>query len=83
MVADKRVRDLSSSFAVPSSDDQTMMNFGAFGPLEFVFLVLLWALPFVLLVWFIRTVASIAASLRDIAERLGSVERAIRDGSRV
>lgn len=56
------------------------MNFGP-GPFELVFFVLPWALPFILLVWFIRTVAAIAASLRDIAERLTTIERAIRDVS--
>ena len=58
------------------------MNFGGgFGDLGFVFVLLVWALPLVLAIWFIRTVASIAASLRAIANRLESLERAVRDNS--
>jgi hypothetical protein len=55
------------------------MNFGNVGSLEVVFVLMVWALPLALLVWFIRTLAAMAASLRDIADRLGSLGRAIRD----
>jgi hypothetical protein len=58
------------------------MNFGGgLGDLGFVFVLLVWALPLVLAIWFIRTVASIAASLQAIANRLESLERAVRDNS--
>lgn len=57
------------------------MNFGALGFSELIFVLLMWALPLVLLVWFIRTLGSMAASLRDIADRLLAVERAVRDAS--
>jgi uncharacterized protein YoxC len=39
-------------------------------------------LPIVLLVWFIRTLTAIARSLREIADRLSDLERAVRDTSR-
>ena len=57
------------------------MNFGNSGFLEVMFEVLVWLIPVVLLGWFVRTLSSISASLREIAERLGSVEGAIRDVS--
>ena len=57
------------------------MNFGNSGLLEVMFAVLVSLIPVVLLGWFVRTLSSISASLREIAERLGSVERAIRDVS--
>jgi len=47
-----------------------------------LFRLLLWGLPLVLLVWFIRTLTAIASSLRDIADRLSALERAVRDASR-
>ena len=46
------------------------------------FKLLLLGLPFVLLVWFIRMLTAIASSLRDIADRLSALERAVRDTSR-
>ncbi len=55
------------------------MNFGNTNVLEFVFVALIWALPLVLMAWFIRAVTGIAASLRDIAVRLTDIERALRD----
>jgi hypothetical protein len=57
------------------------MNFGGggFGGTEVLFLILIWALPFVIAIWFIRTLSSIARSLRDVVDRLDSVERAIRE----
>lgn len=58
------------------------MNFGTLGGIELFFMLVVWALPLALLVWFIRTVARIASSLRDIADRLGSLERAVRDTER-
>jgi hypothetical protein len=47
-----------------------------------LFTLLLWGLPIVLLVWFIRTLTAIARSLREIADRLSDLERAVRDTSR-
>lgn len=44
--------------------------------------LLLLGLPLVVLVWFIRTLTVIASSLRDIADRLSALERAVRDASR-
>ena len=57
------------------------MNFGSLGLFELLFVLLVWALPLAVMVWFIRTLSSIASSLRDVADRLGSLERAVRDGS--
>ncbi len=57
------------------------MNFGNIGVSELVFILLAWALPFALMVWFIRTLSSMARSLRDIADQLVGLERAVRDGS--
>jgi hypothetical protein len=51
------------------------MNFG----IEVIPFLLVWLLPFALAVWFIRTLTSMAASLREIAERLATLERAVRD----
>jgi cytochrome c-type biogenesis protein CcmH/NrfF len=47
-----------------------------------LFTLLLWGLPIVLLVWFIRTLTAIARSLHEIADRLSDLERAVRDRSR-
>lgn len=58
------------------------MNFGNFGIFEMMFVLLIWGLPIVLLIWFVRTLTAMSVSLRDIAERLASVERAIKDASR-
>ena len=57
------------------------MNFGNINPGGLLFALLLWALPIVLAVWFIRTLTAMAVSLRDIASRLASLERAVRDAS--
>jgi hypothetical protein len=57
------------------------MNFGGIGSLEVLLLfVLAWGIPLALLVWFVRTLSGMAASLRAIAERLASLERTVRDG---
>lgn len=55
------------------------MNFGSIGFAELIFAILLWALPLVLVVWIIRMVMGVSTSLRDIANRLASLERAVRD----
>ena len=52
---------------------------GLWGPL---FSIILWVVPVALLVWFMRTLTTIASSLRDIANRLSDLERAVRDASR-
>ena len=57
------------------------MNFGSIGVAELLFVLLAWAVPLALMVWFIRTLSSMARSLRDIADRLGSLEHAVRDDS--
>lgn len=57
------------------------MNFGTGGFVGLIFALLLWGLPLVLLVWFIRTLTAMSASLRDIADRLLSLERAVRSAS--
>ena len=57
------------------------MNFGDIGGVEFLFVLLLWCLPVLLLVWFIKTLSGMASSLRDIAARLQALERAIRDAT--
>ncbi len=58
-----------------------MMNFGNFGVLGVLFALLLWCLPLVLLVWFLKTLGDIARSLREIAARLEALERAVRDAA--
>ncbi len=55
------------------------MNFGNVGFSQVIPFLLVWLLPLALAVWFIRTLTSMAVSLRDIAERLATLERAIRD----
>ena len=56
------------------------MNFGNIGGMEMLFvLVLAWGIPLALLVWFVRTLSAMAASLRDIADRLATLERSLRD----
>jgi hypothetical protein len=61
------------------------MNFGSVGSSEFLVvflqLVLIWAVPFALAVWLLRTLVGMARSLRDIADRLSLLERTLRDGS--
>lgn len=49
-----------------------------FGPIEVLFVLAAWALPLVLVVWFIRAIASMRDSLQRIAdhvERLGRADR--------
>jgi len=53
------------------------MNFGAFGLGE-IFMLLAWALPFVVAVWFIRTLTGMAAAQRAIAERLAGIEQQLQ-----
>ena len=56
------------------------MNFGGIGSMEVVFLfVLAWGIPLAFLVWFVRTLMKMAASLRDIADRLASLENVVRE----
>jgi hypothetical protein len=58
------------------------MNFGGVGSLEVVLLfVLAWGIPLTFFVWFVKTLSAMARSLRDIADRLASLERAVRDRS--
>jgi hypothetical protein len=53
--------------------------FGSSSVFEPVFTILVMTLPFVLAVWFIRTLSTIADSLGQIVERLAALERAVRD----
>ena len=46
----------------------------ALGPIEMVFVLLLWTLPFVLLAWLIRTLRSMKASLKSIERRLDAMQ---------
>jgi uncharacterized protein YoxC len=55
------------------------MNFGSIGFMEMVLVLLAWALPLALLIWFVRTLSAMAGSLRDIAERLRALEQAVRN----
>ena len=55
------------------------MNFGNIGGFEFVFALLLFFLPLVVVAWFVRTLSAMAASLREISESLASLERSVRD----
>lgn len=57
------------------------MNFGNLGILAPVVALLLWCLPLILAVWFIKTLAGMASSLRDIVTRLQALERAVRDAT--
>ena len=45
-----------------------------FGPVELLFILLVWALPVVLLVWFVRTIMDIRDTLRSIDARLARFE---------
>jgi len=54
------------------------MNFGP-GVEGLGVYVLVWGVIIGLVVWFVRTLSSIAGALREIADRLGSLERAVRD----
>jgi hypothetical protein len=60
---------------------EAFMNFGNIGLMELFFLLLLCGLPLLLVVWFVRTVRAMSASLRDIGERVGRLERAVQEAS--
>ena len=45
-----------------------------FGPVELLFILMVWALPIVLLVWFVRTIMDIRDMLRSIDARLARFE---------
>ena len=57
------------------------MNFNgdAFGALGFVLLA--WAVPIGLMIWFVRTLSAMASALREIADRLATLEQAVRESS--
>lgn len=57
------------------------MNFGGgeFGDMGFILLA--WAIPIGLMIWFVRTLSAMAGALREIADRLGTLERAVRESS--
>ena len=57
------------------------MNFGNLGVFELGFVLLAWVVPLTFFVWFVRTLSAMSASLRDIADRLTTLERAVRDNS--
>jgi len=57
------------------------MNFGGAGFGELGVFLLLWGLPIGLMIWFVRTLSAMAGALREIADRLGTLERAIRESS--
>jgi hypothetical protein len=44
------------------------------GPIEILFLLVAWALPIAVLVWFVRSVTSIRDTLRRIERRLDSMD---------
>jgi hypothetical protein len=47
---------------------------GAFG-----IYLLGWGALIGLIIWFVRTLSAMAVALREIADRLGTLERAVRD----
>jgi hypothetical protein len=57
------------------------MNFGGdwLGALGFV--VLAWAVPIGLMIWFVRTLSAMASALREFADRVGTLEQAVRESS--
>ena len=55
------------------------MNFGSVGLLELFPFIIISALPVLLLLWFIKTLTAVAVSLRQIADRLATLERTLRD----
>jgi len=57
------------------------MNFGSVGALELILVLTLWILPLVVVIWFVRKLVGMAASLRTIDARLGELERRLRDGT--
>ena len=57
------------------------MNFGNIGVFGMLFVLLAWGIPLTFLVWFVRTLGAMAVSLRDIADRLATLERAVRDNA--
>ena len=46
-----------------------------FGPIEVLFILAAWVLPLVVLVWFIRAVASMRDSLQRIADQIEKLNR--------
>jgi hypothetical protein len=58
------------------------MNFDNLSLVGLGFLALFWGVLLGLAIWFVRTVTSVATSLREIAERLASLERAVRDAGK-
>ena len=57
------------------------MNFGNVGFIEVLFVLIVWALPVALVVWFIVAISRISRSVRDISIRLASLEIALREGA--
>ena len=57
------------------------MNFGGAGFGELGVFLLVWAVPIGLMIWFVRTLSVMAGALREIANRLGTLERTVREGS--
>ncbi|MFL5614878.1 MAG: hypothetical protein ACJ796_14540 [Gemmatimonadaceae bacterium] len=57
------------------------MNFGGAGFGDLGLVLLGWAVPIGLMIWFVRTVSAMAGALREIADRLGTLERAVRESS--
>ena len=55
------------------------MNFVGAGFGELGFFLLGWGVFIGLVIWFVRTLSAMAAALREIATRLGTLERAVRD----
>jgi hypothetical protein len=51
------------------------------GTMALILFLLAWGVPLTLLVWFVRTLTTMAVLLRDIADRLVALERAVRDAS--
>ena len=58
------------------------MSFGNLDLAELVMTLLVYALPFVLLVWLVRTLTSIAVAQREIAARLASIDEHLRSSER-
>lgn len=57
------------------------MTVGNMNVVELVFYVLVMALPFVLLVWFVRTLSAMSQALAAIVTRLAALEQAVRSDS--
>ena len=52
---------------------------GGLGSFEMIFMLLLWAIPVVVLFWFVNTLSSMARSLGQIADRMKKLEAAVRE----